>query len=186
MKRFVPLAFVLALSSCAIVTGTHKTATPSPASTFGPQLGGGIPGPPTRAFRSRVARVVDGDTVVLTDLSLGQIDRQTGGWRARLIGIDTPEVFGTVGCFGHEASNFTRSALLGHTVLVDYDIDTTDRFGRALVYIWEPDGSFFNARLAAEGYAYQLTIPPDVRYADLFGRLVAQARDRNLGLWRGC
>ena len=39
-----------------------------------------------------VVRVVDGDTVVL---------RSAG--KSRLIGVDTPEVFGGYECFGHEA-----------------------------------------------------------------------------------
>src|SRR5581483_7373307 len=104
----------------------------------------------------------------------------------RLIGIDTPEVFGQTGCFGREASAFTKRVLDGRSVKVDFDIDRTDRFGRALVYIWLPDGTFFNAELVAEGYAQQLTIPPDVRYADLFGNLVDRARDESRGLCEKC
>ncbi len=145
-----------------------------------------MPAPPARAFHSRVTRVVDGDTVVLTNLDVGYLDHQTAGRHARLIGINTPEVFGSVECFGRIASNFTLATLLGRDVLVDYDVDRVDRYGRALVYIWLPDGSFFNATLVAKGFASQETVPPNVRYADLFSRLVTQARDHNLGLWRSC
>jgi micrococcal nuclease len=178
MKNVGALAIVLAtFVGCA-------AAAPGP--TLAPRLASGVPGPPARAIRARVTRVVDGDTVVLAGIDAGYLDHKTTGRHARLIGIDTPEVFGSVGCFGRQASAFTRSALLGRDVLIDYDVDRTDRFGRALVYIWLTDGSFFNATLAEQGYASQETIAPDVRYADLFGRLVAQARDRNLGLWRSC
>jgi micrococcal nuclease len=103
-----------------------------------------------------------------------------------LIGIDTPEVFGGAECYGAEASAFTKRELDQRTVLVEFDVQSTDRFGRALVYVWHPDGRFFNARLASEGYAQQLTIPPNVKYADLFNRLVREARDGNRGLWAGC
>ena len=143
-------------------------------------------GPPADAIRARVTRVVDGDTVVLDTITVGRIDHSTFGRYARLIGINTPEIFGRTECFGRIAADFTRRTLNGRTVLIDFDLDETDRYGRALVYIWLPDGTFFNAELAAEGYAVQETVPPNVRYAGLFSRLVAQARERNLGLWRSC
>ena len=46
-----------------------------------------------------VFRVVDGDTVNL----------QSAG-KSRLIGVDTPEVYGGQECFGREASAFTKLA----------------------------------------------------------------------------
>jgi endonuclease YncB( thermonuclease family) len=52
------------------------------------------------AARDEVVRVVDGDTVVL---------RSAG--KSRLIGVDTPEVFGDQECFGREASAFARRLL---------------------------------------------------------------------------
>jgi micrococcal nuclease len=185
------IAFVLALAGAGAVLharGTRQVtaATPSPAPVFGPRLGGDIPGPPSGAIHSHVTRVVDGDTIVLTEIGAGRLDHQTSGRVARLIGVDTPEVFGSLECYGHEASNFTRSTLLGQDVRVTFDVQDTDRYGRALVYVWQDDGSFFNARLVGEGFAYQLTIPPDVRYADVFHRLVDVARNANRGLWRGC
>ena len=44
-----------------------------------------------------MVRVVDGDTVVLTGLG-----------KTRLIGVDTPEVYGGAECFGREASRFVK------------------------------------------------------------------------------
>jgi micrococcal nuclease len=145
-----------------------------------------MPKPPDDARHARVSRVTDGDTVVLTGINAGEVDRSTGGRKARLIGIDTPEVFGQTECFGRKASDFTKRSLDGKSVLIDFDVDTIDRYGRALVYIWETDGTFFNGRLVAEGYAYQATFPPNVRYVDLFGRLARDARERGLGLWSDC
>jgi micrococcal nuclease len=52
-----------------------------------------------------------------------------------------------------------------------------------LAYVWLADGTFWNALLAAEGYAQQLTVPPNVTYAGLFRRLVAEARRERRGLW---
>lgn len=41
----------------------------------------------------------------------------------------------------------------------------------------------FSALLAEGGYAKQLTISPNVRYAQVFGALVANAREADWGLW---
>jgi micrococcal nuclease len=51
--------------------------------------------------------------------------------------------------------------------------------------VWLPDGTFWNALLAAEGYAQLITVPPNVAYVDLFRRLVAEARAAHRGLWAG-
>jgi micrococcal nuclease len=164
----------------AIATASPEaTATPRPEAPA-------MPGPPADAERARVARVVDGDTVVLTGISLGDVDARTGGRRARLIGIDTPEVHGGVECLGREASAFTHRVLDGADVLVDFDVDTIDRYQRALVYIWQADGTFFNGRIVAEGLASPYTVPPNARYADLFVRLARHAREANRGLWARC
>ena len=133
-----------------------------------------------------MARVVDGDTIVLAGIDVGEPDASTGGRKARLIGIDTPEVFGGVECLGREASAFTKRVLSGARVLVDFDVGATDRYGRALVYVWEQDGSFFNGRIVSEGLALPLTVPPNVRYAELFVRLAGEAREAERGLWSRC
>jgi micrococcal nuclease len=124
----------------------------------------------------RVARVVDGDTVHLARLG-----------RARLIGIDTPEVYGGAECFGRRASAFAKRLLRpGTAVTWTRDAEARDRYGRALIYLLRRDGVFVNAELARQGYATQLTIPPNVRHARTFRRLVREARDHDRGLWHAC
>jgi endonuclease YncB( thermonuclease family) len=124
-----------------------------------------------------VTRVVDGDTAILSTLG-----------RARFIGIDTPEVFGHRECFGPQASAFTKRTLSGRRVRYEIGAEPRDRYGRALVYLHLPDGRFFNEMLVAGGYAEPLEIAPNVRYAALFARRAAQARDAARGLWSrpGC
>jgi micrococcal nuclease len=145
------------------------------------------PEPPERAVTATVARVIDGDTVVLRGIDYGSSDRRTGGRRTRLIGFDTPEVHGELECYGQEASAFARYVLDGRDVLVDHDAEQIDRYGRALAYVWDAETRvLFNARVLWEGYATQLTIPPNVRYADLFRELAADAREADRGLWTAC
>jgi micrococcal nuclease len=129
-----------------------------------------------RAGSDVVVRVVDGDTVEL----------QWAG-KSRLIGVDTPEVYGGQECFGREASAFAKRVLRpGLRVRVERDVEARDRYGRTLVYLRLPDGRSFNELLVAEGYAVPLTIPPNVRHAERFKRLARTARERAAGLWSRC
>lgn len=145
-----------------------------------------LPSVPATAVSAAVLAVTDGDTIVLGGIPVGEIHRATGGRKARLIGVDTPEVSGGVDCFGAKASSFTRAALDGRDVRVAFDVGRIDRYGRALVYVWDERGRFFNARLVQEGYALQMTVPPNVRYAMLFTLLAREARLAGRGLWSEC
>ncbi len=107
----------------------------------------------------------------------------------RLIGVDTPEVYGGVECFGREASAFVERTLpLGSRVRYRLGVEERDRYGRALAYVWLSDGRFLNRLLVARGLAQPLTVPPNVEYADEFVRASAHARAAGRGLWsrRGC
>ncbi len=136
-----------------------------------------------------VKRVVDGDTLVLSD-----------GRRVRLIGIDTPELhvsdklyrqaqrskkdIQTIISMGKRAYKFTRRLVEGQEVRLEFDVEKYDRYNRLLCYVYLKDGTFVNAKIVQEGYASLLTIPPNVKYADLFRALYQEARRDKRGLWR--
>lgn len=177
------------LGACADGTGiAFVPPTTAPGRTAPPSETGtrSLPAPPRGVQRAEVLSVTDGDTIVLRGIDVGEIHRATGGRKARLIGVDTPEVSGGAECFGRVASDFTRAELDGTIVRVAFDVGRTDRYGRALVYVWDERGRFFNARLIQEGYAVQLTVVPNVRYALLFTQLAREARIAGRGLWREC
>ena len=112
---------------------------------------------PQRADRisARVTRHTDGDTLWLSGIG-----------KVRLIGVDTPEVYGEVECYGRQASAFVRRLLpLGSRVRYSLDVDERDRYGRALAYVYTADGRFLNLLLVRRGYAQPLTIPPNDRFA---------------------
>jgi endonuclease YncB( thermonuclease family) len=136
------------------------------------------PDPPASAVAAEVERVTDGDTFVAA------VDGRQE--RIRVIGVDTPETVAPnrpVEPYGKQASAFAEQYLGGATVRLAGDAEPRDRYGRMLAYVWLADGTFWNALLAAEGYAQQLTIPPNVTYAGLIRRLVAEARREHRGLW---
>jgi len=44
--------------------------------------------------------------------------------------------------FGKEASDFTKSTLIGKTVWMTFDHELLDHYGRTLAYIWQCEGIF--------------------------------------------
>ena len=140
---------------------------------------------PDSAFRSRVTHVSDGDTAYLTNLEYGTTAASWNGRKARFIGIDTPEVYGTDECYGKEASAFTKRKLEGERVRVTYDIDRVDPYERALIYVWRK-GRLFNAVLVKRGFARVSIYDPNDRYEGRLRRLQRGARAAGRGLWGAC
>lgn len=121
-----------------------------------------------------VTRVVDGDTLILERLG-----------RVRLIGIDSPESVDPrrpVQRFGKQASTFTRRLVDRQRVRVEYDRSRKDRYNRTLAYVYLMDGTFVNAEILRQGYAFVYTRAP-FRYLDAFRRYEREARQQKRGLW---
>lgn len=135
-----------------------------------------VSGPPKEATRYvRVVRAIDGDTLEVQ-----------GGEHVRLIGVNTPEIHHPtkgVEPYGAEAAEFTRKFVEGKYVRLEKDVEERDRYGRLLAYVYLVDGTFVNAELVEQGYAQVMTVPPNVRYQDLFLQLQREAREAGRGLW---
>jgi micrococcal nuclease len=127
-----------------------------------------------------VTWVVDGDTFYIDDGT-------EKGCKVRLAGIDAPESRKTYTeepqYYGHESSLYLARLALGKIVRLEYDVQKYDRYGRTVAYVFLKDGTFLNAELIREGCAVVMTIPPNVKYANLFVKLQKNARKRNMGLW---
>lgn len=127
-----------------------------------------------------VVKVVDGDTFWVKDDVNGKI-------KVRLIGIDAPESRKTfkkeVGFFGKEAKQYLTNMLMREKVKIVCDVDSFDQYGRTLAYVYLQDGVFVNAEVIKNGYAMIMTIPPNVKYADMFFKLQEQAREKKRGIW---
>ena len=127
-----------------------------------------------------IARVVDGDTVVLAD-----------GRRVRLVQIDTPEVFSGLECFGPQASSETRRLLPRGTkvkLVAEPAGASIDRYGRLLRYVVRSaDGLNVNLRLVGDGAAAPYFYGGERgRYAGRLERLAQRARSARRGLWGRC
>lgn len=140
---------------------------------------------------ARIAVVIDGDTLKLTN-----------GKKVRLIGIDCPESgynqklyrdakrtgedIQTILELGRRAKEFTATTVDDKDVRLEFDAQPRDKYGRLLAYVFiQNNGTelFLNSYLVEQGYANLMTIPPNVKYADLFKELYRQARKNNRGLW---
>lgn len=133
--------------------------------------------------RATVVRVVDGDTLVAR---LGGRDENV-----RLLGIDTPETHKPdtpVECFGREASERLRALLPeGASVRLVRDVETRDRFGRLLAYVYrDTDGLFVDLAMVSDGYAGTLAIPPNLAHKGELDAAVTAAQVAGRGLWRTC
>lgn len=80
-------------------------------------------------FQARVIDVYDGDTVTLLYIDgLGRFWRR----RARLLGVDTPELHGPRAAAAREAREFLRNSTDARRP-IPVDFDGTDKYGRLLV-----------------------------------------------------
>ena len=107
--------------------------------------------------------------------------------KVRYIGINTPETkHPTKGVeyYGKEAAKANRKLVEDKTVILTFDVEQRDRYGRLLAYVFLKDGTFVNAWLVEYGFAQVMTVPPNVKHQDLFLKLQRKAREAGRGLWR--
>lgn len=128
----------------------------------------------------QVTAVVDGDTIKVN------IDGTVK--TLRLIGIDTPETVDPrkpVQCFGLEASNRTKQLLLNKKVRLEADPSQgeLDKYSRLLRYVYLEDGTSFNKKMIADGYAYEYTYNTTYKYQAEFKQAQIDAKNSKLGLW---
>jgi endonuclease YncB( thermonuclease family) len=134
--------------------------------------------------RGAVTKVVDGDTIDVR-LPSGAVKR------VRLLGIDTPEVYGTVECGGPEASAWTKKFLPVDSqveLVSDPSQSLNDQYGRQLRYVTElATGVDVNRKIVAKGWARLF-----VWHDDPFQRVASyrsalrNAKDADRGIWGLC
>lgn len=124
---------------------------------------------PTNLAEARVSRVIDGDTIELTN-----------GERVRLIGVDAPER-NQVG--GDAATNFTSQKVTNRPIWLEPDGNDRDNHGRLRRYVWinlptDPADESqirnyqLNALLLSNGHA-EVMIVGSPRNANLFRRIAS-------------
>ncbi|NMD35193.1 MAG: hypothetical protein GYA73_04850 [Planctomycetes bacterium] len=129
---------------------------------------------PLREARAqdRIVHVVDGDTIV--GAAHGTI---------RVLSIDTPEAGQPLFA---EAAAALAQLVAGKQVELLFDVETVDRYGRALAHVLVADGA--ERRLAGEelvrrGLASVFIIPPNLLFAERLKAAQKEAVLNDRGLW---
>ncbi|HVJ84648.1 MAG TPA: thermonuclease family protein [Caulifigura sp.] len=166
VRRTRPQSSILAIVVFVAVIGYRLINQPPPA-----------PQPPAGDEQVRVARVVDGDTLLLENRV-----------RVRLLGVNTPETKAEdrpVEPWGPEASEFTEKMVGGKLVTLEYDRERVDDYGRTLAYVYV-DGKMLNEALIEAGLSEAVTRHPyRSDRKKLFEAAEARARAKKLGIWSG-
>jgi len=124
---------------------------------------------PTGPIRlATVTHVQDGDTIKVNEEE----------W-VRYLGMNTPE---SGRPYFSEATNENKKLVEGKEVKLEFDVQTKDQYGRTLAYVWVDD-IMVNLELVCRGYANVYTLPPNVKYSELFLEAEQEAREAQRGLW---
>ncbi len=124
-----------------------------------------------------VSKVIDGDTVELTDKR-----------RIRLIGINAPELHDSEGNsqpFAHRS----RAKLLRilessqNQILLKPGSEKYDRYGRLLSHAFTLGGDNVSELMLLDGLAVRITVPPNTVVSNCYQNAEDSARSDNKGLW---
>lgn len=152
-----------------------------------------------------VQRVIDGDTIKLSngeEVQLIGIDAPESqpNDKAKRDAERTGKDLETITKMGQEATEYMEMVVSGKEVRLEFDVQERDKYGRLLAYVflddpytkfreslpylyWLDESIFVNATMIKASYATPMTIPPNVKYAELFEKLYQEARKEGRGLW---
>ena len=125
-----------------------------------------------------VQRVVDGDTVRLSD-----------GRSVRMIGLNTPEL-GKQGRSDEPFAVVARKRL--EALVADSDgrvgllqgKESKDHYGRTLAHLYGADGTNLEAQMLAEGLGFQVAVAPNVDLVSCQQAAERSARQAGIGVWQ--
>ncbi len=161
----------------------------------------------------KVTRVIDGQTVQLENgervrLIGISIPESKPDAKAQRDSERTGQDLATITKMGKEATEFVKGLIKpGQEVRLEFDVQEKDKYGRLLAYVYvfvcgpycdydmpmeyqqsEYENKIYidlNATIIKSGYAQPMTVPPNVKYADVFQKLYDEARESKRGLWAG-
>jgi micrococcal nuclease len=160
-KKHIRLISILITSAAVLLYSAYNKLVTSPQQNS--------------AASVKVTEVHDGDTFNVMLNSKKE--------RIRLIGIDTPELGQKP--WGKKAKKHLEEILdsAGWEVILEFDADERDKYGRFLCYAKTANNTFINLKMIKDGYAMLLTIPPNIKYVDELRQAQTEARELKLGIW---
>ncbi len=120
--------------------------------------------------------VHDGDTLTLMS-----------GDKVRLIGINSPEIAREERpseAYSRQAQKALKALVMDKPLLLGFDRQERDRYGRLLAHIFTPEGVNINAKMLEAGLAAQIIVPPNLGIKDCYAKIERNARCQQQGLWQ--
>ncbi|AFZ30773.1 nuclease (SNase domain-containing protein) [Gloeocapsa sp. PCC 7428] len=124
----------------------------------------------------KVTRVVSGNTLEVIGLEA----QRNFNARVRLIGVDAPDLQQQP--WGQTAKQQLEKIVQGSNVLLEFDVQQKDRFGRYQAYVWH-DKVLLNEWLVAQGYVLAVARNPNDKYTQQLTRAQESARLMERGIW---
>lgn len=142
---------------------------------------------PSETTEFEVEEVIDGDTIRVKDIASKEI------FDVRCLGIDTPELQGPdhETCFSEQAKEKNEDLVLDKRLVLEFDMDRYDRFGRTLAYVYTLDEqgekeTFVNLELVQKGYARFYLDKQNTLWQEELVQAALTAQEDSLGLWGSC
>ncbi len=130
----------------------------------------------SRQVQVKVAQVVSGQALEV----LGMPEQTTLVSQVRLLAIDAPDLQQRP--WGDDAKLRLEELIGGQRVMLEFDLEEKDKFGRTLTYVWK-DKVLLNEQLVKDGYALFVMRSPNHKYDQRLERAQQWARLVGLGIW---
>ncbi|MDF5718957.1 MAG: thermonuclease family protein [Rhizonema sp. PD37] len=130
----------------------------------------------SRQLEVKVSQVVSGQALEV----LGMPEQTTLVSQVRLLAIDAPDLQQRP--WGDDAKLRLEELIGGQRVILEFDLEEKDKFGRTLAYLWK-DKVLLNEQLVKDGYALFVMRSPNHKYDQRLERAQQWARLVGLGIW---
>ncbi|WP_227937124.1 thermonuclease family protein [Alkalihalobacillus deserti] len=141
---------------------------------------------------AKVDRVIDGDTIVISQLNLQHVENQQvvkklsdqdTAVTVRFLAIDTPENTQTKQVYGKESTELVKQLLEGKEVIIEIDpLATFDKYDRLLGHAFTVEGANIQQLLLRNGLARVAYLYDDYQYVDDFLAAEKKARTEQLSI----
>lgn len=161
-----------------VLSGFYVGKSPSPKQL---ELKGILPSITSIAQKNEKDSIVKKEDFLITRVLDGDTVETNSGERIRYLGINSPEKGQP---FSSDSTALNKLLVLGKAVLLEFDVQTKDRYGRTLAYVFVGN-TFVNLEMVKNGLAVSETIQPNVKYQDEIVEAQKVARKMCLGIWKG-
>ena len=107
--------------------------------------------------------------------------------KVRYIGINAPELAHDghkAEPYGEASKRFNASLVHHKNVRLEFDKEHNDQYERLLAYVFLKDGTFVNAEILLNGYAFLLYHRPNIKHHSAMLKSQRAAMSAKKGIWR--